>query len=236
MRFARSAAVALLLLLALAPSAGAHDEAEPNHRDTPTDLAAADINRTLAVAHLARTLAPDLPEYLPTTWCGTEHAGDDTTHAAFPASLRQVKVVYAYANDLPHDFDRWKDALQTDVSRVEQYLALQTGGRRALRFDMGTECGPQYVDIQSVALPHPRNYYVGGSDDANFYAVADDVYNALGGLGSRDVFVLADVEGLPNAEIGEILGLSVAAVKSRLHRARLVMRDALAPHFEEVSA
>jgi RNA polymerase sigma-70 factor (ECF subfamily) len=48
----------------------------------------------------------------------------------------------------------------------------------------------------------------------------------------RDVYVLADVEGLPNAEIGESLGLSVPAVKSRLHRARLRMRDALAPHFE----
>jgi len=48
----------------------------------------------------------------------------------------------------------------------------------------------------------------------------------------RDVYVLADVEGLPNAEIGEMLGLSVPAVKSRLHRARLRMRDALAPHFE----
>lgn len=47
----------------------------------------------------------------------------------------------------------------------------------------------------------------------------------------RDVYVLADVEGLPNAEIGELLGLSVPAVKSRLHRARLRMRDALAPHF-----
>jgi RNA polymerase sigma-70 factor, ECF subfamily len=49
----------------------------------------------------------------------------------------------------------------------------------------------------------------------------------------RDVYVLADVEGLPNAEIGEMLHLSVAAVKSRLHRARLLMRHALAPHFEE---
>jgi RNA polymerase sigma-70 factor (ECF subfamily) len=47
----------------------------------------------------------------------------------------------------------------------------------------------------------------------------------------RDVYVLADVEGLPNAEIGELLGLSLAGVKSRLHRARLMMRDALAPHF-----
>lgn len=49
----------------------------------------------------------------------------------------------------------------------------------------------------------------------------------------RDVYLLADVEGLPNAEIGEILGLSVPAVKSRLHRARMRMRDLLAPHFEE---
>ncbi len=49
----------------------------------------------------------------------------------------------------------------------------------------------------------------------------------------RDVYVLADVEGLHNNEIGEMLSLSLPAVKSRLHRARLKMRDALAPHFEE---
>jgi RNA polymerase sigma-70 factor (ECF subfamily) len=51
----------------------------------------------------------------------------------------------------------------------------------------------------------------------------------------RDVYVLADVEGLSNAEIAQMLPLSVAAVKSRLHRARLLMRDALAPYFEEVA-
>ena len=50
----------------------------------------------------------------------------------------------------------------------------------------------------------------------------------------RDVYVLADVEGLPNAEIADMLGMSVPAVKSRLHRARLLMRHALARHFEEV--
>jgi RNA polymerase sigma-70 factor, ECF subfamily len=49
----------------------------------------------------------------------------------------------------------------------------------------------------------------------------------------RDVYVLADVEGLPNQDIGDMLGLSLAAVKSRLHRGRLLMRDSLAPHFEE---
>lgn len=49
----------------------------------------------------------------------------------------------------------------------------------------------------------------------------------------RDVFVLGDVEQLPNADIAEMLDLSVPAVKSRLHRARLLMRDALSRHFEE---
>ncbi len=46
----------------------------------------------------------------------------------------------------------------------------------------------------------------------------------------REVFVLADVEGLPNAEIAERLDLSLPAVKSRLHRARAMLRDALTPH------
>lgn len=52
----------------------------------------------------------------------------------------------------------------------------------------------------------------------------------------RDVYVLADVEGLPNQDIGDMLELSLPAVKSRLHRGRLLMRDALAPHFEEVAS
>lgn len=52
----------------------------------------------------------------------------------------------------------------------------------------------------------------------------------------RDVYVLADVEQLSNAEIAERLGLSVAAVKSRLHRARLRMREALARYFEQNNA
>jgi len=52
----------------------------------------------------------------------------------------------------------------------------------------------------------------------------------------RDVYVLADVEGLPNTDIGEMLNLSLPAVKSRLHRARLRMRDLLAPHYADAEA
>lgn len=51
----------------------------------------------------------------------------------------------------------------------------------------------------------------------------------------RSVFVLSDVEGLPNADIADQLGMSLPAVKSRLHRARAMLREALAPHFEDVA-
>ena len=52
----------------------------------------------------------------------------------------------------------------------------------------------------------------------------------------REVFVLSDVEGLPNADIADRLDLSLPAMKSRLHRARHLLRQSLAPHFEEVLA
>jgi RNA polymerase sigma-70 factor (ECF subfamily) len=44
----------------------------------------------------------------------------------------------------------------------------------------------------------------------------------------RTAVVLRDVEGLSNAEVAEALGISVAAAKSRIHRGRLQVRNALA--------
>ena len=45
----------------------------------------------------------------------------------------------------------------------------------------------------------------------------------------REVLVLRDVEGLSAPEVARIVGASVEAVKSRLHRARVAMREAIAP-------
>jgi len=47
------------------------------------------------------------------------------------------------------------------------------------------------------------------------------------------VFLLRDVEGLSTEKTGEILDLTVPAVKSRLHRARLFLRKKLSNYFEE---
>lgn len=47
------------------------------------------------------------------------------------------------------------------------------------------------------------------------------------------VLVLADMEGRSRQEIADLLDLSVPAVKSRLHRARLMLRARLARDFED---
>ena len=45
----------------------------------------------------------------------------------------------------------------------------------------------------------------------------------------REVLVLRDVEGLSAREVARVVGVSVEAVKSRLHRARVAIREELAP-------
>ncbi len=52
----------------------------------------------------------------------------------------------------------------------------------------------------------------------------------------KSVVILSDVEGLSDKEIAETLNLTVSAVKTRLHRARLFLRGRLAVHFGHSAA
>lgn len=49
----------------------------------------------------------------------------------------------------------------------------------------------------------------------------------------RATFVLRDIEELSGEETAEALGISLAAMKSRLHRARLFLRQQLSAYFVE---
>ncbi|MBN2296966.1 MAG: sigma-70 family RNA polymerase sigma factor [Deltaproteobacteria bacterium] len=51
----------------------------------------------------------------------------------------------------------------------------------------------------------------------------------------RTVVIMKDVEGLKNEDIAQTLGLTVPAVKSRLHRGRLVLREILSDYFRKYS-
>jgi RNA polymerase sigma-70 factor, ECF subfamily len=59
-------------------------------------------------------------------------------------------------------------------------------------------------------------------------AALDDAISGLDPM-YREVIALRDVEELSAAEVAEVMGLSVEAVKSRLHRARAAVRERIAP-------
>ena len=50
------------------------------------------------------------------------------------------------------------------------------------------------------------------------------------------IFILRDVDGLSNQEVGEVLDLSVPAVKSRLHRSRMMLRKRLQAFYDDFTS
>ena len=61
------------------------------------------------------------------------------------------------------------------------------------------------------------------------------IESALNDLSSRnkEIIRLKDIKGYSNAEVGEIMGISIPAVKSRLLRSRLALRKKLGNYFSE---
>ncbi len=51
----------------------------------------------------------------------------------------------------------------------------------------------------------------------------------------KSVFVLRELEGLSTEETAQALGVSIEVVKTRLHRARLKLRDQLTPYFTDLA-
>jgi RNA polymerase sigma-70 factor, ECF subfamily len=101
--------------------------------------------------------------------------------------------------------------------------ARKSEGRRQSRFEDSDEENGGGVDSVSssstsgiVGMPLPPGDLL-------------DLEEAIGKLppGARRVFVLHDVEGYKHEEIAEMLGVTTGATKAQLHRARLLLREAL---------
>lgn len=72
-------------------------------------------------------------------------------------------------------------------------------------------------------------------DEACEYELKEILADAIAKLPDdyRAVFILRDVDGLSNKEVGEILNLTTPAVKSRLHRARIMLRKKLSRYYRD---
>ena len=130
---------------------------------------------------------------------------------------------------------RGESAFPTWLHRVTVNTALSHRRKRAVREERRAEGPPHAYLDDSAPESLVRSWTLGPDAQALAREQRRCIERAIASLPEvyRRVFILADVEGRPNQHVAEAMGLSVPAVKSRLHRARLLMRDALAPYFEE---
>jgi len=89
----------------------------------------------------------------------------------------------------------------------------------------------EVIDAVASMQPDPeRQAYA-----RELHRVLEDAVDALPGT-YRTVFMLRDVEGLSTSETGEGLGLGEEAVKTRLHRARAMIRRAVTARIGSVAS
>ena len=106
----------------------------------------------------------------------------------------------------------------------------RTGKLVSMDDEILTEEGSVPRDFADWAPDPEQNY--------NQAELADILRKTIQGLppGFRVVFVLRDVDGLSTEETAQTLGLSIPAVKSRLLRARLQLRERLSRYFKRKPA
>ncbi|MEA2459305.1 MAG: hypothetical protein QOC95_2277 [Thermoleophilaceae bacterium] len=86
---------------------------------------------------------------LPSSWCGAQLTADDTADEVNNGDYR-YHAIYMLTADAPNRFDALASEMQTDAFQASALLESQYG--RAIRYDIGTNCGPQYLDISVVRM------------------------------------------------------------------------------------
>jgi hypothetical protein len=178
-------ASACLALLAAPATAQAHDGW---HGDRIPEGADAAMRQIVAQGALARVATPRVggPQ-LADSWCGTPTATDR------PGLGPAIKVVYVHASDDPDRFAQFADLIQSDARLVTDSVLLASGGARSVRFDVGTACGANYLDVATIALPGTRATYAALPLQRRLERVHSEVVAALGpSVTPRNVLIYGD--------------------------------------------
>lgn len=122
---------------------------------------------------------------------------------------------------------RGKSAVSTWLYTIARSFCIKRHRKGKLEPDRvdSMEDGPV---MELHAVPDAK---LGPEEQVAGRQVSDLLEDAIGQLAPmyREVLLLRDVEGLSAPEVAQVLGLSTEAVKSRLHRARVAVRQRVAP-------
>lgn len=139
---------------------------------------------------------------------GNPYDADDLTQETF------VRVFRALESYTPGTFEGWLHRITTNL------FLDQVRRRKRIRFDALPE---DAADRIAGAEATPADHHADRTFD-------DDVQAALDALPPdfRAAVVLCDIEGLTYEEVAETLGIKLGTVRSRIHRGRAQLREALA--------
>lgn len=148
------------------------------------------------------------------------------------------EFIYTVAYRLTGNRADADDLVQEVLVRVQRGLRTYQPG--SLRGWLGRITTNAFLDDArrrtrrpAVALPDEPDLVLPASpsaaDAAAAESLSDELQEALAGLPDdyRIAVVLSDVVGLPYADIAEHLDIPVGTVRSRIHRGRLALREAL---------
>lgn len=176
-------------------------------------------------------------------------AGDDLALEELVARFQER--VYRLARRLTGDEDQAADVLQETFLAVCRHLSSFRGESRfsTWLYRVATNAARMHRRARSRRPAESLEAYLPTFDAEGRHAAAPEelrtvchadelldrktlAARASEGLARlpesyRVPFVLRDLEELPTAEVGEILGLTPAAVRQRVHRARLMLRGHL---------
>jgi RNA polymerase sigma factor (sigma-70 family) len=160
--------------------------------------------------------------------------------------LPHIDAMYNFAFRITYDEDAAKDLLQDTYYKAYKFIeSFQTGTNakawlfRILKNSFINEFRKKNKEPVKVDYQDVETYY--NSDDVNEVITSDlrvevlqdmlgdEVSNALNALAVdfRIVIILCDLEGFTYEEMSKILDIPIGTVRSRLHRARNLLREKL---------
>ena len=167
--------------------------------------------------------------------------------------MPHLTSMYNFAYRLTYDEDESKDLVQETFMKAYRFIkSFQQGTNakawlyRILKNSFINEYRKKSKQPAKVDYQEVENYY--NSDDVNADKtvdlrvetlkdmMGDEVTMALNSLAVdfRTVIILCDLEGFTYEEMAKILDIPIGTVRSRLHRARNLLKEKLASYASEM--
>ena len=157
--------------------------------------------------------------------------------------LPHIDSLYNFGYYLTNDEDEAKDLLQETYLRAYKYINYYQKGTNAkawlLRILKNTFINDYRKKSKKPVHLSFEDFYTGDdSEDTGFIDLRQEVFDSLIGdevsralnalpVDYRLIILLCDIEGFKYEEIAKIIDVPIGTVRSRLHRARNMLKDKL---------